>query len=295
MSTALRVCLLGLGEVGSVFAEDLRGRVEAIAVWDPLFSSPASGPSGSAQKPGLAVAATAAQAVADADLIVSAVTAAQCVAAASSVVGHLKHDAWYLDLNSVSPGARREAADIVTRAGGRYVESAVMAPIAPQRLSSPMLLGGPHAAAFRALASQLRLDGARFFSERLGDSSAAKMCRSVVVKGLEALVLESLLTARAHGVEGTVLESLQGPLPADNWRDFARYMITRSQTHGRRRAEEMREVARTVREAGHASPMSEGCASWQDWAAGKGTMSSSVDLESILDSLNHGRVSEFES
>jgi 3-hydroxyisobutyrate dehydrogenase-like beta-hydroxyacid dehydrogenase len=289
VSTALRIGLLGLGEVGSVLAEDLRPRAAALAAWDPQFASATSAPSLSARRLSLVTANDAATAASGADLILSAVTAAQCVAAAESVCGHLKSGAWYLDLNSVSPGSRRQAANLITSAGGRFVEAAVMSPISPRRLASPMLSGGPHAADFRPLAAQLGLESVQFFSDRVGDASAAKMCRSVVVKGLEALVLESLLTARTHGVESVVLESLQGLLGKNDWRDFARYMIARTQLHGRRRAEEMREVARTVREAGHPSAMSEGCAAWQDWAADRGTMAPSLELEQILDSLNETR------
>jgi 3-hydroxyisobutyrate dehydrogenase-like beta-hydroxyacid dehydrogenase len=289
VSRTLRIGLLGLGEVGNVLAEDLREHTGSLVAWDPQFASATSTPSMSARRLSLIAAPDAAAAAAGADIIVSAVTAAQCIAAANSVSGHLKPGAWYLDLNSVSPGSRRQAADVITGGGGRFVEVAVMSPISPQRLASPMLSGGPHAADFRALAAQLGFESVQFFSDRVGDASAAKMCRSVVVKGLEALVLESLLTARTHGVESAVLESLQGLLGPGDWRASARYMIARTQLHGRRRAEEMREVARTVREAGHPSPMSEGSAAWQDWAAGRGTTATSPELEQVLDSLNEAR------
>src|SRR5205814_2940164 len=76
------------------------------------------------------------------------------------------------------------------------------------------------------------------------------MCRSVIIKGMEALLAESLLTARRHGVEDAVLASLQDLFPVGDWRALARYMISRSLQHGRRRAEEMREAVKTVAEAG---------------------------------------------
>ena len=137
---------------------------------------------------------------------------------------------------------------------------------------------------FLAVAHSLGFTGARVFSERLGAASAAKMCRSVIVKGLEALMLESLLTARNFGVEGAVLESLQS-MALDDWRAQSRYMISRALLHGRRRAEEMREVARTVGEAGLAPGMSEACADWQEWASHRSDASSDPDLDSMLDRL----------
>jgi hypothetical protein len=61
-------------------------------------------------------------------------------------------------------------------------------------------------------------------------------------------------------------------------------MISRALVHGRRRAEEMREAARTVAEAGLVPRMSEACAQWQEWAADHST-AASEGLEQMLDTL----------
>ena len=97
-------------------------------------------------------------------------------------------------------------------------------------------------------------------------------------------MLESLMTARKYGVEQAVLDSLQSTTPADGWRTQGRYMISRALVHGRRRAEEMREAAQTVAEAGLAPRMSEACAQWQDWAAAHSS-AANEDLEDMLDTL----------
>jgi len=189
----------------------------------------------------------------------------------------------------VSPAVKVEASQIVEAAGGRYVEAAIMSPINPQRAASPMLFGGPHAAEFLPIARQLGFSGASVFSDRVGSASAAKMCRSVIVKGMEALLGESLLAARRYGVEDAVLESLGSLLAKDDWHAQARYMISRSLIHGRRRAEEMREVARTIVEAGFEPRMSSACAVWQDWAAAHRAAAAHEDLNDMLDSMTEGR------
>jgi 3-hydroxyisobutyrate dehydrogenase-like beta-hydroxyacid dehydrogenase len=278
-----RICLLGFGEVGQTLAADLRAHVDSIMAWDLKFAESASAPTLAAGRLGVIAAADARTAVAEADLTISAVTAAQIGEAAMSVAAHLKHDAYYFDLNSTSPAAKQAAAAWIDAAGGRFVEAAIMSPITPARLASPMLLGGAHAASFLPLAAQLGFTGAKLFSDKLGAASAAKMCRSVVVKGLEALMLESLLTARKFGVEQAVLDSLQST-SADTWRTQGRYMISRALVHGRRRAEEMREAARTVAEAGLAPRMSGACAEWQEWAADH-SAAANEGLEQMLDTL----------
>jgi 3-hydroxyisobutyrate dehydrogenase-like beta-hydroxyacid dehydrogenase len=287
---SLRVCLLGFGEVGQALAVDLGARgVSDLMAWDILFPVADSAPSRALAAKGLRAGANVADAIATADLVVSAVTAAQDVVAARSVAPHLKRNAYLLDVNSVSPAVKVEASQIVEAAGGRYVEAAIMSPINPQRAASPMLFGGPHAAEFLPIARQLGFSGASVFSDRVGSASAAKMCRSVIVKGMEALLGESLLAARRYGVEDAVLESLGSLLAKDDWHAQARYMISRSLIHGRRRAEEMREVARTIVEAGFEPRMSSACAVWQDWAAAHRAAAAHEDLKDMLDSMTEVR------
>lgn len=287
---SLRVCLLGFGEVGQALAVDLGARgVSDLMAWDILFPATDSAPSRALAAQGLRAGANVEDAIANADLVISAVTAAQDVVAARSVAPHLKRNAYLLDVNSVSPAVKVEASQIVEAAGGRYVEAAIMSPINPQRAASPMLFGGPHAAEFLPIARQLGFSGASVFSDRVGSASAAKMCRSVIVKGMEALLGESLLAARRYGVEDAVLDSLDSLLATDDWHAQARYMISRSLIHGRRRAEEMREVARTIVEAGFEPRMSSACAVWQDWAAAQRAAAAHEDLNDMLDSMTEGR------
>lgn len=283
-----RIALIGLGEVGQILADDLKDRA-VLTAWDTQFDDPAAIPRKAATMRGLALPASAADAVAGADLILSAVTAAQTLAAAEAVAEGIAPGARYLDLNSASPGQKQAAGRAIGARGGVYLEGAVMAPFPPKRLATSILLGGPHAQAALPELSALGFSGATFFSETLGQASAAKMCRSVMIKGIEALLTESLLAARHYGVEQTVLTSLDDLLPGPDWPKLARYMISRSLVHGRRRAEEMREVARTVTEAGCPPWMSAATAVRQDWAPQFHTADSAETLAGLLDAIRADR------
>jgi 3-hydroxyisobutyrate dehydrogenase-like beta-hydroxyacid dehydrogenase len=279
MSGIERICLLGFGEVGQTLAADFQAAgITQLSAFDVLFKDPASACARAAVETNVRVAKSAEEAVATADLVVSAVTAAQDVAAARSVVGAMKPGAYFLDVNSVSPGVKTQAAGLIDGSGARYVEAVVMSPIHPKRVGSPMLFGGRHAAAFLPLARALGFSGAQVFSDQIGRASAAKMCRSVMIKGMEALLTESLLSARHYGVESTVIDSLRNLFPTADW-------ISRSFIHGKRRAEEMREVARTVEEAGLQPHMSAACAERQDWAASFRDAASIEDLDAMLDAV----------
>ncbi len=284
--TIERIALIGFGEVGQILGADLPLHgVTKLRAWDIRFVDSASPPARAVQESPVTAAASAPDAVAEADLVISAVTAAQAVEAAAAAAAGLRSGALYLDLNSASPALKRAAAGHVEAAGGRYVEATVMSPFSPKRLASPILLGGPHGPAFLEVAAALGFTGADLYSPQLGKASAAKMCRSVLVKGVEALLMEALVTARHYGVEEAVLASLNDLFPGPDWRRLARYMITRSITHGERRAEEMREAARTVAEAGLRPLMSESIARHQDRATCHRAVLETDTLGAMLDTI----------
>ena len=282
------IALIGLGEVGTILADDLRSAgVGKITAFDVLFAEPTSAPSRAADDRAIARAASAPEAVSGAQLVISAVTAASDAAAAAAAAPGLSGGAFFLDLNSASPGEKQASFAIIEAAGGRYVEAAVMTPVPPKRIASQMLLGGPHAGDFLAAAQGLGL-AATVFSPVVGKASATKMCRSVVIKGVEALLTESLLAARYYGVDQTVLESLSDLLPLPDWKGTALYMLSRSLEHGERRAEEMREAARTVAEAGIEPLMSRSIAQRQDWAAARKDALAQGELGPMLDAVRQG-------
>ncbi|MES1202540.1 MAG: DUF1932 domain-containing protein [Pseudomonadota bacterium] len=280
-----RICLIGFGEVGQILAEDLiKAGVKDISAYDVLFKIADSAPSAAAKKLGVRATVSAVKAAMGAELILCAVTAASDLDAARSVTGGMGANVFFVDMNSASPGVKQLASQIVDAAGGRYVEAAVMTPIHPLRIASPTLLGGPHAQAFLQRARPLGFN-VTVASDHVGRASATKMCRSVIIKGLESLLTESMISARHYGVEKEVLASLSDMLPIPDWEKLARYMISRSLEHGQRRAEEMREVAKTVQEAGLDPLMSAACAARQDWSARhKGALSES-ELGAMLDAL----------
>jgi 3-hydroxyisobutyrate dehydrogenase-like beta-hydroxyacid dehydrogenase len=246
----MNVALIGYGEVGRILAEDLRAAGHAVAAFDVKLRSPEGAPMRDhAGARGVALAASHTEAVRGAELVVSAVTADQTVAAAEACADGMPAKSFFLDFNSASPAAKVAAAEQVARGAGRYVEAAVMTAVPPHRLRVPLLLGGPHAAALQPLLADLGF-AARVTSARLGVASATKMCRSVMIKGLEAMVIESFTAARHYGVEDDVIGSLKETFPEIDWEKQAAYFFQRVLEHGRRRAEEMRQAAVTVRDSG---------------------------------------------
>lgn len=286
----LSVALIGLGEVGQALATDLRkAGVKAIAAYDLAFATSGSAQSRAAKALDIAQAASAPDAARRATLAISAVTAGAALEAARATAPGLAGGTMFLDVNSVSPRTKQQAAEIVEAAGGRYVEAAVMSPIHPKGIATPILLGGPHAAAFLDVAVPLGFN-ARPYADRIGAASSVKMCRSVMVKGIESLVAECLLASHHYGVTDDVLASLKDMFPGQDWDRTARYMLSRTLHHGRRRSEEMAEVAKTVADAGLSPTMSDAIVERQRWAGELGTRmdapgDAGADRDARLDEL----------
>jgi len=264
-TAAQRVALIGFGEVGGIFGTALAEcGVAAITAYDILLDDAARGAAmrAKAARARVMLAASPEQAVADADVVISAVTASATRAAVESIACAVKRDAVVLDINSASPGTKIECAAVIAERGGRYVEAAVMTSVPPHGIGTPMLLGGPHARSAVPLLTALGF-AVTPVSDQYGVASATKMCRSVIVKGMEAIVIESFLTARRYGVEREVLASLAETFPGIDWEVHGSWFWKRVVQHGRRRAEEMREAAVTVREAGVEATMAEAIADTQ--------------------------------
>jgi 3-hydroxyisobutyrate dehydrogenase-like beta-hydroxyacid dehydrogenase len=262
-----QIGLVGYGEVGRILAEDLRAQGVEVAAYDIKFDAgPAEAMRYHAGIHGVTLAASHAALAGSADFIISAVTASQTVAVAQACAPAIRQGTWFLDFNSASPGAKQRAAALIDAASGRYVEGAVMTSIPPYRIKVPLLLGGGGAAELAPLLIALGFD-AKVASDRLGVASATKMCRSIMIKGLEAMVIESFTTARAYGVEDAVLASLQETFPSIDWEKQGAYFFQRVIEHGRRRAEEVFEVAETVRDAGLTPYSAQGTAQRQAFVA----------------------------
>ena len=260
-----QIAFIGFGEAAEAFA---RGWGKDVATGLRAFDAKIDDPQARAlplsrsEATGVALAPDRATALAGAGAVFCLVTADRAVQAAEEAAPHLPKGALWLDGNSCSPGAKRRAAAIVETAGGRYVDVAIMAPVYPRMHRTPLLIAGPYAGEALAVLSALGME-AQVSGDTVGEASAIKMVRSVMIKGMEALTAECLLAARRAGIEDRVLDSLQASNPQIDWPRQAAYNLERMMVHGRRRAAEMREVAATLAELDLPNGLARATVDWQ--------------------------------
>ena len=255
-----KVAIIGFGEAAQAFVGGWSTRPAVLRAYDRKtdIAETQAAKWADYASVGVTGVATACEALNGADCILSLVTADQALAAAELARSFLERGAFFFDMNSVAPDTKRAAALAVTAAGARYVDAAVLAPALPARAAVPLLLSGDAAVEGAHMLRAVGFSRVNVLPGAVGRSSAVKMIRSVVIKGIEALTAECVLAADAAGVLEEVLMSLDASQSPATWAARADYNLDRMLQHGVRRAAEMEEVAKTLASLGVAADMTRG-------------------------------------
>jgi 3-hydroxyisobutyrate dehydrogenase-like beta-hydroxyacid dehydrogenase len=263
----LSIGFIGFGEAGSTIAGGLRsagaGRLFA---YDINADAPIFGPRirQRAEATATTLVGTSLELAKESDVLFSTVTSSAALAAATETAPFLEARHVYADLNSVSPARKQQIGAVIAETAAGFVEVAVMAPVAHYGHRVPMLVGGPAARRFADAMTPLGLRLEVLGTATIGSASAVKMCRSILVKGLEALMCECVLGASRYDADEHVFASVNESFPGVDWKKLADYMVGRVVVHGERRARELEEVAETLRAIGVDPIMAEAAARHQD-------------------------------
>lgn len=281
-----RIALIGFGEAGQAFAQGLANAAGILSAYDVKSDDPAqkAGIDAIYKSSGVSGFAAPQGALSGATLVFCLVPADQSRIAARAAAPFLPRGALWLDGTSTAPESKREAAAVIQNAGGRYVDVAIMAPVHPRLHRTPVLLAGEFAPSARTALQALGME-APIAGANVGDASAIKMIRSIMVKGIEALTAECFLAARVAGVQEAVLASLRSSDGAVDWQVRGSYNIDRMIEHGARRAAEMREVVETLTHLGLPSAMASASAEWQDRVAALKLETREGSLDQKLDDV----------
>lgn len=188
------------------------------------------------------------EALREADLVISAVQGEFARDAAAAAAPLLKKGAHFLDLCTVTGKMSDDDRAEIETGGGRYIDVAVMGGFFKQGIKAPMLVAGAEADAAVAWMNANGFE-AKLLGPKPGSASSVKMLRSVLVKGIEALGVEALVTAQRQGILEEVMGCL-GDADAVTLSGFIGMLVQTHIVHAHRRWEEMGLVARTLRETG---------------------------------------------
>ena len=235
---SVRIAVLGLGEAGGEIARDLVAAGADVRGFDPELAPPA----------GVRPRSDDADAVRDADLVLSVNSSHDALPALENSLPALRPGTIWADLNTAAPGLK---AALVERLAGRevaVVDVALMAPVPGKGLRTPMLVSGPGADPYAEILAGFGAE----VTVQPGPAGAAisrKLLRSVFYKGLAAAVVEALAAAEAAGCAGWLHDDISAELAGFDEKTIDR-LIGGTRRHARRRADEMTAAAEQLLELG---------------------------------------------
>lgn len=239
MTGRTRVCVFGLGEAGALVAADLAAAGVEVHGYDPAEVATPVGmvrhhdPRDAARGAGLVLGVTA---------------AADAASALAQGLDAIPRRALYADLATASPGLKRQLAATAAGAGLRFVDVALMAPVPGTGLRTPALASGPGASAFVAELAPLGMP-VEHAGDEVGRAAARKLLRSVVLKGLAALVVESMRAAEVAGLAGETWENVVAQITAAD-EALVRRLVIGTGRHAVRRADEMEATVELLTDLG---------------------------------------------
>lgn len=262
------VGIVGFGEAGSAIAAGLASSGTTVLATDARLTEP------DGERLRCAAAISGVEMVDDiatlverATVILSLVTVSSAVPVAAALAKHTDRHHLVADLNSTSPRQAMEIAELVAASGATVADVAIMAAVPTRRHQVPMIASGPGARTLAELPLGLRVE---VIGDTVGAASAVKLLRSLLVKGLEALLVEFGVAASRWGATEHVLRSLDGTLPTGDWEELATYLLSRTALHGVRRGRELEGAAAMLRDAGVEPLLAEAAARRLLWAAEQG-------------------------
>jgi 3-hydroxyisobutyrate dehydrogenase-like beta-hydroxyacid dehydrogenase len=244
----LAVAVLGLGEAGGTIAAGLAAERCDVRGWDPDETRGAVD---------VERAATPAQAVAGAELVLSLATAAHALDAATSVAATLAPGQLYADLNTTSPALKREVAAALAPTGTAFADVALIGGVPAKGIGTPALASGDGAERFAALMRPLGMP-VEVVGGEPGEAAGLKLLRSVFMKGVAASALESVEAARRRGAD----EWLRGEIAEVIGERLLERLLSGSVTHAERRQDEMDAAAAYLRELGVEPRVADAAAGW---------------------------------
>jgi 3-hydroxyisobutyrate dehydrogenase-like beta-hydroxyacid dehydrogenase len=228
------VALIGLGEVGASFASGLLARGVDLKVASRTSARSAA----SAQKLGIELERDIARAVRSADIVLLTITGDGLCEVVSTIAPVLGEQAILADLTAANPPHVIAAADMLGVSRIRFVDVAIMGAVSLHGIRTPLLASGEMAKEFAAAMNALGFSVSAREGSAVGDASSLKLLRSLFAKGLDALVVESMLAAEALGLRQDLIELL-GDFDQRPLRDHIDMYLRTHPPHAARRLVEM--------------------------------------------------------
>lgn len=228
----IKIAILGFGEAGSHFAVDLVKLGVKVSVYDPELTR--------AIPDGVIIASSAVEAVKDADIVFSVNLSSVSVQVAKDLSSYLQANQFFCEMNTSGPEKKKQIAAILEPCGVKVIDLAIMAPVPPKGIFTPLLASGPCVQEFLAHIEALGLSISVIDGGEIGDAATRKLLRSIVYKGMAAVICEAMEAGQAFGMEGYIRAQIRSLIGGDD--ELIDRFVDGSRIHAKRRKDEMEAV-----------------------------------------------------
>ena len=248
----MKIGIIGVGEVGSAYAKSLAGALPGAQAVTGLQICDREGggrPGATAAELNLELHPAPGPWLQDCEMVVAAVAGADSLVAAAQALPHLGEASVYVDIGTASPDDLRASAAAFDAAGRSFIDGAIMGAIAISGARCPVLLAGPAADAVVPIFDTMGAPSTVLPESAAGDASSLKLLRSVIIKGLECVAIESLTAAEHLGVRGRLMEVIRD-VDAAGFGPFIEALVRTHVDHAKRRGHEMEDAAAQLKDLG---------------------------------------------
>lgn len=267
----MRLGFIGFGEVGFEISCGVKQEgLAEIYAFDPLMNDASFGKlvNDRAREAGVRLLDTVDAVTMQADVIIAATPGGKALQAAQSAVEALATGKIYADVSTSTAATKKKIAEIVEAKGATFVDGAMMGGLSMQHHKVPTLVSGSGSDEFIRRLSPYGMVLTKV-SDNAGDAIAIKLVRSIAMKGLASLAVETLEAAVKLGVESLVLKSIAGTLTSAPFDENLDWLVTASAIHAKRQVHEMQDVMKMMREIGVEPTMTEATTKRLEWLDSK--------------------------
>lgn len=284
----INIGIIGFGEVGKIFADGiLKNHSNAnVYVYDILLEKNHSEIIENIKKIGATPVKTIIDLSHACDMVFSLVNSSASIHVAQEFSKELNRNVIFIDLTTSTPQDKNMSETYLVEKNGKYIDGAIMGTVATEKNKVPLLLSGNHASLAEQSLAQLGFN-CQVVELPNGASASIKLLRSIFMKGLEALLLETAVTAKNYGVYNEVLESVAKTLNNNEFKTFGNALIKTHMIHKTRRYKEVQDSLKLIKDAHLESFVTDGVVSF---------FSNSVNMEfepSILESDNVDHILDY--
>lgn len=266
---SLKLGVIGFGEAGTNIIEGLSNAgLAPIYVYDKLIhqDKESGGLRDRAEEIGVELVNSTKQLCQRSTYIFSFVPPSEALQVATETSQYLEQGMTFVDFNSTSPIKKREGSKSITKKGATFIDAAIMASVKAYQHTVPILASGKQVAQFIDDFKDYGMNIQPIKGE-VGNAITIKMIRSTFMKGLEALLVETLLAAKAYNVEKPVLESISESIDKKPFKELLNILVISNSIHAHRKAGEMEFVLETLKSQNTISIMSSATKSLLEWSA----------------------------